>query len=84
MFVVWAEKPDWLLLKNSIAEDVKKRFDAEAIEIPFPHMSLYTGSATEPLLIQIVGAQSKGPDQATAEDQTDNHSPFGSEKSSSA
>ena len=84
MFVVWAEKPDWLLLRNSIAEDVKKRFDAEAIEIPFPHLSLYTGSSTEPLPIQIVKTQSKRSDQATADSQTDDHSPFGSEKSSSA
>ena len=70
MFVVWAEKPDWLLLKNSIAEDVKKRFDAEEIEIPFPHLSLYTGSATDPMPIRIVGAESKKTDQATADDQS--------------
>ncbi len=54
LFLVWAVKSDWLKLKNSIAEEVKRRFDEEGIEIPFPHLSLYTGSVTQPLPIQIV------------------------------
>ncbi len=53
-FGVWAEKTEFLKLKNSIQEEVKSRFDAEGIEIPFPHVSLYKGSASEPLAIQIV------------------------------
>lgn len=32
---------------------VKKAFDAAGIEIPFPHLSLYTGSATKPMPIQL-------------------------------
>lgn len=32
---------------------VKKAFDANNIEIPFPHISLYTGSVTRPMPIQI-------------------------------
>jgi small-conductance mechanosensitive channel len=55
LFGVWAVKSDWLKLKNSIAEDVKKRFDEKGIEIPFPHLSLYSGSKTEPIPISIVG-----------------------------
>lgn len=54
LFLVWAVKSDWLKLKNSIAEEVKRKFDEEGIEIPFPHLSLYTGSVTQPLPIQIV------------------------------
>lgn len=54
---VWTAREDFLKLKNSIQEEIKARFDAEGIEIPFPHLSLYTGSATEPLPIKIVGDQ---------------------------
>lgn len=32
---------------------VKKAFDAQNIEIPFPHVSIYTGSVTKPMPIQI-------------------------------
>jgi small conductance mechanosensitive channel len=31
---------------------VKKRFDEEGIEIPFPHLSLYTGEASKPVPIK--------------------------------
>ncbi len=54
LFLVWAVKDDWLKLKNTIMEDVKKRFDQEGIEIPFPHLSLYSGSVTQPIPIQII------------------------------
>ncbi len=53
LFVVWAVKSDWLAVKNSIAEEVKKRFDEEGIEIPFPHLSLYSGLVTDPIPIRI-------------------------------
>lgn len=46
--------PDAFLVRNAIAEDVKRRFGEEGIEIPFPHRSLYTGSATEPFPIRLV------------------------------
>lgn len=36
---------------------VKKAFDAQGIEIPFPHISLYTGSVTKPMPIQLTGKQ---------------------------
>lgn len=55
LFGVWAVKADWLAVKNNIAEEVKKRFDAEGIEIPFPHLSLYSGSITDPIPIRIEG-----------------------------
>lgn len=53
-FSVWAARADWLKLKNTIQEEIKARFDAEGIEIPFPHLSIYRGSATEPFPITIV------------------------------
>jgi small-conductance mechanosensitive channel len=57
LFVTWAVKTDWLKLKNILAEEVKKRFDEEGIEIPFPHLSLYSGSVTDPIPIRIEGNQ---------------------------
>ncbi|GMV06248.1 MAG: mechanosensitive ion channel protein MscS [Gemmatimonadota bacterium] len=53
-FAVWAKRESWLAVKNGIAEDVKRRFDEEGIEIPFPHVTFYTGSETEPLPIRLV------------------------------
>ena len=53
-FGVWAAKQDWLSVKNTIMEKIKKRFDEEGIEIPFPHVSLYAGSATHPFPVKIV------------------------------
>lgn len=53
-FSVWVKRENFLLLKNSIHEEVKEAFDAEDIEIPFPHRSIYTGSITEPFPIRIM------------------------------
>ena len=57
LFAVWAVRADWLAVKNSIAEEVKKRFDEEGIEIPFPHLSLYSGSVTDPLPVRIENSE---------------------------
>ena len=54
LLLAWAVKTDWMALKNSITEEIKKRFDEEGIEIPFPHLSLYSGSVTQPIPINIV------------------------------
>jgi small-conductance mechanosensitive channel len=35
---------------------IKKRFDAEGIEIPFPHRSLYFGEASAPFKLQMDGS----------------------------
>lgn len=53
-FGVWAVKEEWLKLKNTITEEIKARFDEEGIEIPFPHVSLYAGSATAPIPVSII------------------------------
>jgi small-conductance mechanosensitive channel len=52
-FSVWAQRENFLQLKNSLYEDIKNTFDREGIEIPFPHVSLYTGSATQPLPVTL-------------------------------
>ena len=55
MLGLWFEKTQFLLLKNSIMKDIKVRFDEEGIEIPFPHRTLYAGSATDPFPVKVVG-----------------------------
>jgi len=53
-FSVWAKRESFLDLRNTIAEDVKRAFDEAGIEIPFPHRTLYAGSATGPLPVHVV------------------------------
>jgi small-conductance mechanosensitive channel len=51
LFGIWFEKTNFLKLKNSIFQEIKSTFDAQGIEIPFPHVTLYTGEATKPFPI---------------------------------
>jgi len=57
LFAVWCVKEDYLKLNTKMMQQIKERFDAENIEIPFPHRSLYTGSVTKPFPIRIVKEQ---------------------------
>ena len=52
-FGLWFEKSNFLKLKNSIMQEIKQRFDKEGIEIPFPHLTLYKGSVSEPFPVEI-------------------------------
>lgn len=51
---IWFNKSDLLSARNTLLRDVKARFDAEGIEIPFPHVSLYAGEATKPFPVRVV------------------------------
>ena len=53
LFGVWFEKPNYLTVKNIFFKTIKKRFDEEGIEIPFPHLSLYRGEKSKPISIRI-------------------------------
>ena len=53
-FSVWARRENFLTLKNAMYMDIKKTFDEQGIEIPYPHMSLYTGTATTPFPLSCV------------------------------
>lgn len=50
---VWAVCADYLDLHNALMKTIKRRFDEEDIEIPFPHRTLYVGSRTGPMPIQV-------------------------------
>lgn len=53
-FSVWVKRENFLELKNSIQYEIKVAFDENMIEIPFPHITLYTGSVTDPFPIRMV------------------------------
>ncbi|WP_020404248.1 mechanosensitive ion channel family protein [Gracilimonas tropica] len=57
LLLVWAPKDEFILLKNSINEEVKARFDEENIEIPFPHVSIYSGEASKSIPIELIGGK---------------------------
>jgi small-conductance mechanosensitive channel len=64
LFGVWATQENWLRVKNGIQEEIKARFDAEGIEIPFPHRTLFAGSASDPFPVRVVDDAREGPPPA--------------------
>lgn len=62
LLLVWAPTKQYTLLRNSIQEEIKARFDRDGIEIPFPHISIYSGSASRALPIELKGG---GPSPGT-------------------
>jgi small-conductance mechanosensitive channel len=54
LFGVWFARADFLNLRNSIQREIKERFDAEGIEIPFPHRTLYAGEVSKPFPVRMV------------------------------
>lgn len=61
-FSVWATRENFLALRNDLPEAIKRAFDSEGVEIPFPHRTLYVGSQTEPFPVKIVGQDSPDKD----------------------
>jgi len=54
LYGIWFSGSDLLMVKNEIMEEIKKRFDVNGIEIPFPHRTIYVGEATKPLPVKTV------------------------------
>ena len=53
MVGAWAESSNFLDVKNSVFREIKEAFEKENIEIPFPHISLYRGEATNPFPVEV-------------------------------
>lgn len=53
-FSVWTTQDNFYKLRTKLYLDIKKAFDEHGIEIPFPHVSLYAGSITDPLPIRLI------------------------------
>ena len=54
-FSVWGLREKYLDLRTGIQERVKEAFDREGIEIPFPHRTLYAGSESRAMPVEVVG-----------------------------
>ena len=68
-FSVWAQREKFLELRNAIGLEVKHAFDEAGIEIPFPHRTLYSGTATEPFPVRVIAdTPSESKRQAPRED----------------
>ncbi len=65
-FSVWGRKEDWVNFRNEILEAAKRALDDSGIEIPFPHRSLYVGSATEPFPVRVIEPGERPPSEPEA------------------
>lgn len=66
-FAIWAAQENFLALRNSIFEEVKTAFEEAGIEIPYPHMTFYTGADCAPLPLQMVSAESHDSSASSSE-----------------
>ncbi len=64
-FSFWVRRQDILEIRTRMIENVKATFDREGIEIPFPHTSVYAGSASAPFRIQLVESPSAEREQGS-------------------
>jgi small-conductance mechanosensitive channel len=56
VFGVWFVKTEYVTVWNSMMRQIKERFDAEGVEIPFPQRAITVGAATDPFPVRIVEA----------------------------
>jgi len=66
-FGVWFEQTEYLMLKNSIMLDIKKRFDEEDIEIPFTQITLSSKEEAKPQTVRERVAVKKQAPQKTSQ-----------------
>jgi small-conductance mechanosensitive channel len=59
-FSPWATRENYLELKNTVQLEIKRRFEEEGIEIPFPQRTLTAGSDAAPIPVRVVEPQGGG------------------------
>jgi small-conductance mechanosensitive channel len=57
LFGVWFAKADFLLLRNTIMEDIKARFDSQGVQLAFSRRTLYAGKDSPPFPVRVVEDQ---------------------------
>lgn len=60
-FCIWGRRESFLDMKNSMFEGIKKAFDAQGIEMPYPHTALVSGAGKESIAVKLIA------DEAAAE-----------------
>ena len=62
---VWVPTKGFFEARTHLLAAVKAAFDAQGIEIPFPHRTLYSGSETAPLPVRVVEPEEPEPTHPT-------------------
>ncbi len=76
-FRVWAKTENFLELRDSISVEIKAAFDEQDIEIPFPHLTLYTGTQTDPFPLRRADSTTESPPEPAESDREDERQPAG-------
>lgn len=53
-FSPWATRENFLELKNTVLLEIKRRFEEEGIEIPFPQRTFHAGSDALPIPVRVI------------------------------
>ena len=65
-FSVWGQTEKFLELRNGMQQAIKKAFDEEGIEIPFPHRTLFMGDSSQPLEMRQVQDEKENAEASTS------------------
>lgn len=57
LFGVWFEKSNYGKVRDALFQGITETFAKEGIEIPYPHVSLYTGEITKPFPMKIINQE---------------------------
>lgn len=52
-FSIWTRREQFLQVRNLMYQKIKRAFDENNIEIPFPHVTVYSGEKTRPMPVDV-------------------------------